>query len=102
MQAITALAHLQCCVLYFLDISEQCGYTLDAQLKLFESIRPLFANKQVMVVANKTDVLAYDQLSAHARYGAPVLLYYFVEQLFILFILCRNRIFSCYFTYQST
>ena len=24
MQAITALAHLQCCVLYYLDISEQC------------------------------------------------------------------------------
>jgi nucleolar GTP-binding protein len=38
MQAITALAHLQCCVLYFLDISEQCGYPLDQQLKLFESI----------------------------------------------------------------
>jgi hypothetical protein len=39
MQAITALAHLQCCVLYFLDISEQCGYTIEAQLSLFESIR---------------------------------------------------------------
>jgi GTP1/Obg family GTP-binding protein len=47
MQAITALAHLQCCVLYFLDISEQCGYPIDQQLTLFESIRPLFANKQV-------------------------------------------------------
>lgn len=49
MQAITALAHLQCCVLYFLDISEQCGYPIDQQLKLFESIRPLFVNKQVRV-----------------------------------------------------
>lgn len=67
MQAITALAHLQCCVLYFLDVSEQCGYTLEAQLKLFESIRPLFANKQVMMVANKTDVLPYEKLSADAR-----------------------------------
>ena len=67
MQAITALAHLQCCVLYFLDVSEQCGYTIDAQLRLFESIRPLFANKQVMMVANKTDVIAYDKLSADTR-----------------------------------
>lgn len=67
MQAITALAHLQCCVLYFLDVSEQCGYTLESQLKLFESIRPLFANKQVMMVANKTDVIAYDKLSPEAR-----------------------------------
>jgi nucleolar GTP-binding protein len=67
MQAITALAHLQCCVLYFLDVSEQCGYTLESQLKLFESIRPLFANKQVMIVANKTDVIPYEKLSADAR-----------------------------------
>jgi len=67
MQAITALAHLQCCVLYFLDISEECGYTLAAQLALFNSIRPLFANKQVLMVANKTDVIPYDKLSANAR-----------------------------------
>lgn len=67
MQAITALAHLQCCVLYFLDISEQCGYPLEQQLQLFESIRPLFANKQVMMVANKTDVVPYESLSIDAR-----------------------------------
>lgn len=67
MQAITALAHLQCCVLYFLDISEQCGYPLDQQLRLFESIRPLFANKQVMIVANKTDVIPYEKLSSAQR-----------------------------------
>ena len=63
MQAITALAHLQCCVLYFVDISEECGYTVDAQLALFNSIRPLFANKQVMMVANKTDVMPWEKLS---------------------------------------
>ena len=67
MQAITALAHLQCCVLYFVDISEQCGYPLAQQLALFESIRPLFANKQVMMVANKTDVISYDDLPAAHR-----------------------------------
>lgn len=67
MQAITALAHLQCCVLYFLDISEQCGYSLEQQVRLFESIRPLFANKQVMLVANKTDVVPYEALPGHVR-----------------------------------
>ena len=67
MQAITALAHLQCCILYFLDISEQCGFSLDQQLHLFESIRPLFANKQVILVANKIDVLPYESLPAHHR-----------------------------------
>jgi len=69
MQAITALAHLQCCVLYFLDISEQCGYPLEQQLTLFQSIRPLFANKQVIMVANKTDVVPYESLSAQARFA---------------------------------
>lgn len=67
MQAITALAHLQCAVLYFLDVSEECGYTLDAQLTLFESIRPLFANKQVFMVANKIDVKPYESLSLEMR-----------------------------------
>jgi len=33
MQAITALAHLHCCVLYFIDISEQCGYTIEQQVR---------------------------------------------------------------------
>lgn len=67
MQAITALAHLQCCVLYFLDVSEQCGYPIDQQLKLYESIKPLFVNKQVIMVANKIDVLPYESLPLATR-----------------------------------
>ena len=64
MQAITALAHLRAAVLYFLDPSEQCGYTLESQKNLFDSIKPLFANKPLLVVANKTDVLQRSELSA--------------------------------------
>merc|ERR1712061_886956 len=64
MQAITALAHLRAAVLYFLDPSEQCGYTLESQKSLFDSIKPLFANKPLLVVANKTDVLKRSELSA--------------------------------------
>lgn len=45
MQAITALAHLRAAVLYVMDISEQCGHSLEAQLELFQNIKPLFANK---------------------------------------------------------
>ena len=29
MQAITALAHLQCAVLFFVDISEECGFSIE-------------------------------------------------------------------------
>jgi nucleolar GTP-binding protein len=32
MQAITALAHLRAAILYVMDISETCGYTLEEQV----------------------------------------------------------------------
>jgi len=56
MQAITALAHLRAAVLYIVDPSEQCGYTLEAQKSLFDNIKPLFNNKPLIVVANKADI----------------------------------------------
>lgn len=45
MIAITALAHLRSAVIFVMDVSEQCGQLLDAQLQLFNNIKPLFANK---------------------------------------------------------
>lgn len=56
MQSITAIAHLRSAILYFMDLSEQCGYSVTDQIKLFNSIKPLFANKLVFVVINKIDV----------------------------------------------
>ena len=32
MQSITALAHLRACVLFFMDLSEQCGYSVSDQV----------------------------------------------------------------------
>jgi nucleolar GTP-binding protein len=62
MQSITAIAHLRSAVLYFVDLSEQCGYTVEAQVKLFHSIKPLFANKIVFLVVNKIDVMQPEDL----------------------------------------
>ena len=67
MQAITALAHLTCSVLYFVDISEQCGYPLEQQISLFQSIKPLFANKQLIVVVNKIDAQPWETLDADKK-----------------------------------
>lgn len=67
MQAITALAHLRACVLYVMDISEQCGQTLAEQLKLYESIKPLFANKPLMIVLNKVDIVALNDLDEERK-----------------------------------
>ena len=63
MQSITALAHLDACVLYFVDISENCGHSIYEQLQLFESIKPLFKNKPLVIIANKTDIQPYNELS---------------------------------------
>jgi len=56
MMAVNALAHLRAAVLFFIDVSEQCGYSVSQQLSLFESIRPLLANKVLVICANKIDV----------------------------------------------
>lgn len=67
MQAVTALAHLRAAILYFIDPSEQCGHTLEEQISLFESIKPLFSNKPLIVVLNKMDVVAPEDLPPSKR-----------------------------------
>jgi nucleolar GTP-binding protein len=62
MQSITAIAHLRSAILYFMDLSEQCGYSVSAQIALFQSIKPLFANKLVFIVVNKIDVMRPEDL----------------------------------------
>ncbi|KAJ2938215.1 hypothetical protein O0L34_g18558 [Tuta absoluta] len=67
MQAVTALAHLRAAVLYFLDISEQCGHSIEEQISLFESIKPLFSNKPLILVLNKMDVITPEELPQDKR-----------------------------------
>ncbi|KAF2452734.1 P-loop containing nucleoside triphosphate hydrolase protein [Lineolata rhizophorae] len=62
MQSITAIAHLRSAILYFMDLSEQCGYSVSAQISLFHSIKPLFSNKLVFIVINKIDVMRPEDL----------------------------------------
>lgn len=63
MQAITALAHLRAAILYVMDLSETCGYTLEEQLNLFNNIKVLFTNKPLVIVLNKIDIKRLDELS---------------------------------------
>lgn len=67
MQSIYAIAHIRSCVLYFMDLSEQCGFSVEDQVKLFHSIKPLFANKSVLVVINKIDVMRPEDLDEERR-----------------------------------
>lgn len=63
MCSITALAHLRAAVLFFLDISGSCGYSIAQQAALFHSIKSLFMNKPLIIVCNKTDLQPLDGIS---------------------------------------
>ncbi|CAH9110987.1 unnamed protein product [Cuscuta europaea] len=63
MCSITALAHLRAAVLFFLDISGSCGYSIEQQSALFHSIKSLFMNKPLVIVCNKTDLQPLDGIS---------------------------------------
>ena len=67
MQAITALAHLRAAILYIMDISEQCGHTIEQQVDLFNNIKPLFVNKPLLVALNKVDVISPQVLREDAK-----------------------------------
>ena len=67
MQSITAIAHLRSAVLYFMDLSEQCGYPISAQIQLFKSIKPLFSNKLAFIVINKTDLMKPEDLDQETQ-----------------------------------
>jgi nucleolar GTP-binding protein len=87
MQSITALAHLRSCVMYFMDLSEQCGYSVEAQVRslciarsipyidttlkrqcqLYQSIKPLFTNKPTFIVVNKIDVMRPEDLDPERK-----------------------------------
>jgi len=53
-QAASALAHLADAVLFVVDASEACGYPLDAQLDLRDSVAERF-DAPVLTVCNKSD-----------------------------------------------
>jgi nucleolar GTP-binding protein len=50
-----------------MDLSEQCGYTVQAQMQLFTSIKPLFANKLVFIIINKIDITRPEDLDEETQ-----------------------------------
>lgn len=67
MQSITALAHLNCAIVFILDVSGTSEYSIAQQVSLFKNIRPLFANKPLVLVANKVDIQTLDALDDEDR-----------------------------------
>merc|ERR1712224_1150582 len=67
MQTITALAHIGACPLFIVDISESCGYTLNQQANLFESLKPLFELKPIAIICNKIDLVNPHELTEEKK-----------------------------------
>ena len=61
------IAHIRSSILFFIDISEHCGYSVDAQIQLLSNIKPLFANKLLTVVLSKIDLKRLEDLDPETR-----------------------------------
>jgi len=74
MQAVTALKHLANSILFILDPSESCGYLMEGQLRLLESVKTLFPGVPILVVENKVDMIdsGSDRLKMSAATGVGV------------------------------
>lgn len=62
MTAITALAHLNACVVFILDLDPACKYSIAAQCHLFRTLKPLYVKKPCILVCNKTDLRCVSDL----------------------------------------
>lgn len=63
MTAVMAMVHLRAAVVFMLDVSGTCGYTIEQQVSLFHSLHEIFNNRPVTVVMTKTDLINPDTLS---------------------------------------
>jgi nucleolar GTP-binding protein len=89
MQGITALAHLNACILFFIDISETCDHKIPAQILLFKSIQPLFINKPIGIVITKTDLRSWDSLEDELK--AEIMELVTSHNAFIAFVSNNNQ-----------
>jgi nucleolar GTP-binding protein len=59
-QAVLALRYLTDLMIFVLDPSETCGYSMEKQLALLESVRSGFPGVPIIVAESKSDVLTTD------------------------------------------
>ncbi len=58
MLSITALAHLKSTLMFFIDVSSTCVYSIEKQIELFNSISPLITS-QHLIVLSKSDLIDF-------------------------------------------
>lgn len=74
LRAVLALKHLADAIVFVLDPSETCGYTVEQQEHLLESVKGEFGSTPMIVVENKADVLKSksDRLKLSAAEGEGI------------------------------
>jgi len=63
MNSISALTHIDCAVIFFLDPSETCDITIESQLNILKSVRPLFKDRPFVLACNKSDLCSLEKLA---------------------------------------
>ena len=61
-RAVAAIKNISNVILFVVDASEQCGYPLEEQKKLFKDLKKEFKDKSFFVIINKTDIAREEQL----------------------------------------
>ena len=59
-KAILALRHLANIIVFVMDPSEYCGYTMESQLAILSEIKSRFSNIPILEVENKGDLVRLD------------------------------------------
>ena len=84
-QAIAALKHLADIILFVIDTSETCGYSLDDQKNLLNQTKKMFKESKFIIVENKTDIKQsaskYLKISCETGEGIDLL----IEEIFMLY-----------------
>ncbi|MGB2825854.1 MAG: GTPase [Thermoplasmata archaeon] len=85
LRAVLALKYLAHVVVFVLDLSETCGYTVAQQNNLLSDLRSEFGSIPIIEVENKTDLLVSEsdrmKISASTGAGVPELIDALVDHL---------------------
>ncbi|MBU1159495.1 MAG: 50S ribosome-binding GTPase [Candidatus Thermoplasmatota archaeon] len=85
LRAVLALKYLADVIVFILDPSETCGYRVDEQERILESIRSEFGDIPIILAENKSDVLVTEtdrpKISAETGEGVPELVDSILDEL---------------------
>jgi len=63
LNSVTGLTHIECAVLFFIDLSEMCDITVESQINILECVKPLFDKRPFAIACNKCDLMSLEKLA---------------------------------------